>query len=89
MGHIARNAALCYGCKVCQLVCSLHQTGSFWPERSSIRVSRNPQTGIVRWSIDQTCDQCGREDLPLCVKYCSYDALKNVTDDTQEENKRE
>ena len=89
MGHIARNAALCYGCKTCQLVCSFHHTGSFWPERSSIQVSRNPQTGVIRWSIDRTCDQCEREEQPLCVRYCSYNALMNVTDENQEEHERE
>lgn len=89
MGRIARNASLCYGCKICQLVCSFHQTGSFWPERSSIQVFRNPQTGGIRWSIDKTCDQCGHEGQPLCVRCCSYHALMNVTDENQEEHKRE
>lgn len=89
MGRIGRDAARCYGCKICQLVCSLHHTGSFWPERSSIQVSRNPQTGIVRWSIDGTCDQCGREEQPLCVRSCSYEALKKVTDENQGERERE
>jgi len=89
MGHISRNSALCYGCKICQLVCSLHLTGSFWPERSSIQVSRNPQTGVVRWSIDKTCDRCRREGEPLCVKSCSYEALKMVADEKLEERERE
>jgi Fe-S-cluster-containing hydrogenase component 2 len=89
MGRIGRNAALCYGCKICQLVCSFHHTGSFWPERSSIQVFRNPQTGIVRWSIDKTCDQCGCEEQPLCVRFCSYEALKNVADENREEPERE
>ncbi len=89
MSRIIRRAALCYGCKTCQLVCSLHLTGSFWPERSSIQVSRNPQTGVVRWSIDKTCDGCGREEQPQCVKYCSYEALQKVTGENQEERNHE
>jgi len=89
MGRIKHNAARCYGCKICQLVCSLHHTGSFWPERSSIQVSRNPRTGVVKWSIDKTCDLCGREGEPLCLRYCSYEALKNVADENQEENEGE
>ena len=89
MGRIARKAALCYGCKTCQLVCSLHHTGSFWPERSSIQVFRNPQTGTVRWIIDKTCDQCGREAEPLCVKSCSYEALKMVAQEKEEEGECE
>jgi Fe-S-cluster-containing hydrogenase component 2 len=89
MTRIVRRADRCYGCKTCQLVCSLHHTGCFWPERSSIQVSRNPQTGVVRWSIDETCDRCGREEPPLCVKYCSYQALHKVADPNQEERQRE
>ena len=89
MSRIVRNAARCYGCKICQLVCSLHQTGSFWPERSSIQVSRSPRTGVVQWSIDETCDLCGREGEPLCLKYCSYQALRKASDEDQEERERD
>ena len=89
MSRIVRRADFCYGCKTCQLVCSLHHTGSFWPERSSIQVFRNPQTGVVRWSIDETCDRCRREEQPLCVKYCSYQALQKVADENQEERRHE
>jgi Fe-S-cluster-containing hydrogenase component 2 len=89
MSRIVRNAPLCYGCKICQLVCSLHHTGSFWPERSSIQVSRNPQTGVVRWTIDKTCDRCKSEGEPLCVKSCAYAALKNAGAERQEGRKRE
>ncbi|KPK89549.1 MAG: hypothetical protein AMJ94_11875 [Deltaproteobacteria bacterium SM23_61] len=89
MDRIARNASLCYGCKTCELVCSFHHTGSFWPERSSIRVFRNPQTGIVRWSIDETCDQCACEEQPLCVRYCSYKALRKVADENPKESENE
>jgi Fe-S-cluster-containing hydrogenase component 2 len=89
MDRIARNASLCYGCKICQLVCSFHHTGSFWPERSSIQVFRNPQTGMVRWNLDKTCDQCGCEEQPLCVKYCSYEALRKVADENPKESENE
>ena len=76
MSRIVRDAAHCYGCKSCQLVCSFHHTASFWPEKSSIQVTRNPQTGVVKWTIDGTCDVCKREEKPLCVKFCSYAALR-------------
>jgi len=78
MKRIVRNATLCYGCRACQLACSFHQTGSFWPERSSIQVSRNPQNGLVQWAMSSTCDGCKAEEVPLCVKYCSYQALKEA-----------
>ncbi len=88
MSRIVRRADRCYGCKTCQLVCSLHHTGSFWPERSSIQVSRNPQTGVVRWTIDETCDRCAREGKPLCVEYCSYQALQESPNQDQEDRQR-
>ncbi len=77
MRRVIRNAELCYGCRACQLACSFHHTGGFWPERSSIQVSRNPQTGAVKWVMASTCDGCRTNDEePLCVKYCSYQALR-------------
>ena len=76
MSRVAHSATSCYGCRTCQLVCSLHLTGCFWPEQSSIQVARTPQTGAVRWSIDERCDECAREEAPLCVRYCAYGALE-------------
>jgi Fe-S-cluster-containing hydrogenase component 2 len=76
--YVSHDYALCYGCRTCQLVCSLHHTGSFWPARSSIQTSRQPQHGTVRWSVDDSCDRCISEPAPLCVKYCSYDALTAI-----------
>jgi len=61
---IIRNSNLCYACKTCQLACSFHHTKTFWPERSSITVSRNPQDGTIK------------EKETLCVKYCMYGALQ-------------
>ncbi len=76
MSYIVRSETACYGCKSCQLICALHLTGSFWPERSGIQVSRNPKTGVVKWSLGESCDRCSREDEPLCVRYCTYHALR-------------
>ena len=87
MMEIIRNSNLCYACKTCQLSCSFHHTKTFWPERSSITVSRNPQDGTIKWRIDATCDKCIDEEEPLCVKYCMYGALQisNKNTDKQEE----
>ncbi len=74
--EIIRNPSLCYGCRTCQLICSFHHTGGFWPDRSSIDVLRNPQTGVIKWSIDSTCDECKSEKEPLCIKYCAYKAIR-------------
>lgn len=75
---IIRDANLCYACKTCQLACSFHHTKAFWPERSSIIVSRNPQEGTIKWRMNTSCDQCTNEKEPLCVKYCIYEALQVV-----------
>ena len=75
---IIRNNNLCYACKTCQLACSYHHTKTFWPERSSITVSRNPQDGTVKWRMNATCDKCVDEEEPLCAKYCMYGALQVV-----------
>ncbi len=75
---IIRNSNLCYACGTCQLICSFHHTKAFWPDRSSICVSRDPQNGVIKWCIKSTCDGCTNEDEPLCVKYCVYGAIKAV-----------
>ena len=75
---IIRDTNLCYACKTCQLVCSFHHTKTFWPDQSSIFVSRNPQNGIIKWRIKTTCDGCLNEVEPLCVKYCVYGAIPNL-----------
>ncbi|MDD2353551.1 MAG: hypothetical protein PHX56_08385 [Atribacterota bacterium] len=72
---IKRNENLCYYCKSCQLACAFHHTSTFWPDRSSIYIYRNPISGETKWKIDNTCDQCAEEETPLCVKYCTYGAL--------------
>ncbi|HER24708.1 MAG TPA: hypothetical protein ENO17_06640 [Candidatus Atribacteria bacterium] len=75
---IIRNSNLCYACKTCQLICSFHHTKTFWPDRSSIYVTRNPQDGTIKWRKDISCDQCINEKEPLCVKYCIYGALQAI-----------
>ncbi len=70
---IIRNTNLCYACKTCQLVCSFHHTKTFWPDQSSIWVSRDPQNGMIEWDIKTTCDGC-----LLCVGYCIYGAIRAV-----------
>jgi len=78
MSKVLRNAEACYGCRTCELACSFHHKRVFSPELSSITVSRNNQNGEIGWSIGSTCDFCQGEAKPLCVKYCSYGALREV-----------
>ncbi|MBU2646520.1 hypothetical protein KKI24_17560 [bacterium] len=80
----------CYSCKSCQLICSFHHTGAFWPAKSSIDVYRNQQNGYVKWSVDNTCDDCVNEIETLCVKNCVYGALtsgvRTVAQDREEKS---
>ena len=73
---IVRSPGLCFGCRTCELACSFHHKGVFAPEQSSIRVSRSNQTGVIGWRVDSSCDGCKGEPRPLCVRYCSYGALR-------------
>ena len=82
---IVRNGNLCYACKTCQLACSFHHTKTFWLERSSITVSRNPQDGTIKWRMDATCDKCIGEEGLLCVKYCMYGALQILNNNANEQ----
>jgi len=75
---IAIDIQACYGCRICELICSFHHGGVFSPELSSIKVARHNRTGQVEWSISSTCDSCKGEAQALCVKYCAYGALKEV-----------
>lgn len=72
------NTELCSGCRICELACSFHRKGVFSPELSSITISSNNRTCEIEWSISSTCDSCGNEASPLCVKYCMHGALKEV-----------
>jgi carbon-monoxide dehydrogenase iron sulfur subunit len=72
------NIGACCGCRTCELACSYHHKGFFSPELSSIKVSTNNRTGEIEWTIDSTCDSCKGEDSPLCVRYCTYQALQEA-----------
>ena len=73
---IETSVAACTGCRICELVCSFHQERVFSPELSSIRILRNNRTAAIELSIDSTCDLCVEENVPQCIKYCVYGALK-------------
>jgi len=76
--RIKRDHTACYGCRTCELACSFHHEKVFSPDLSSIKVWRNNRTGVIKWTIDSTCDSCSGESGPLCVRLCAYQALKEV-----------
>jgi Fe-S-cluster-containing hydrogenase component 2 len=54
----------CIGCRICELMCSLHHYGEFNPSLALLRVFKNPLTGIY---IPETCSQCA---VPACYYAC-------------------
>ena len=46
----------------------------FNPAKSSTNIRRDNDTAVISMSVDSTCDLCAGEDVPLCVKYCAYEA---------------
>jgi Fe-S-cluster-containing hydrogenase component 2 len=73
--NIVRNGKACYGCRACELVCAYHHSRVFAPEGGSIKVYKDHLTGEISWTIDLTCDFCAGENQPLCIRYCTYEAL--------------
>ncbi|MBA7607622.1 Thiosulfate reductase electron transfer subunit PhsB [subsurface metagenome] len=71
---IVRDYENCTGCRRCELACSLHHEGWFWPEASRVRVFM-PFPGV---EVPHLCAQC--DDYP-CVTACPTEAL-TVDEDT-------
>lgn len=58
----------CIGCRICELVCSAHHEGIFFPEKSRVKImSKGPLE-----DVPTLCRQC---DEPPCVRECPSDAL--------------
>jgi len=81
------DSQLCYGCRACELACSYHHRKAFSPGGGSIQVFKNRENGKIRWQKDETCDFCTGESQPLCVRYCSYQALE-IQDEKKKIEKR-
>ena len=76
---IAVDLQQCTGCRACELACSWHTAKCFQPERSHIQVHRDNKQGEVQIVLKSTCDRCGGEEFPLCIKFCAPEALKLMT----------
>ena len=66
----------CYGCKMCEMACSFHHTGRFSLAHSSLSVRMSHDKTRVSFILDSSCDFCKNEEIPFCVNYCQYGALK-------------
>ncbi|MCX6348606.1 MAG: 4Fe-4S dicluster domain-containing protein [Candidatus Aureabacteria bacterium] len=66
------DAKKCTGCRICELVCSLHHSGAINPQKSRIRVYRLEDRDAI-----ETCRHCA---TPKCVPACPTGALAIAND---------
>ena len=59
----------CTGCRICEMVCTLHHEGVVNPEKARIIVTEHFDESIYQPHI---CQQC---DVPDCVNACPMGAL--------------
>lgn len=69
--YIAIDHTLCTGCRMCELVCSLHHFGECNTQRSAIRVLTREKDGIALW-LPLVCQHC---EPALCIEACPTGAL--------------
>lgn len=62
----------CTGCRTCEAVCSLRNTGRADPARSRIKVIRYEKRGEYHNYIPMVCQQCS---TPLCMEACPTNAI--------------
>jgi ferredoxin len=66
---------------MCQLVCSVHQEGSFNPAQAKIKIGLTQRKNgkyFTPISFTDECVECG-----LCVSYCYYGALTRKKEDVK------
>ena len=61
----------CTGCRICELACSLHNTGQCDPTRARIHASRRVEDDLY-WHVPLVCQRCTRA---VCVEACEAGAL--------------
>jgi|GEM_PF-576105 len=73
--HLAGDPELCTGCRLCELVCSLHNEGVANADLAKIRIDRLKDYGL--WDtglfVPEVCYQC---DEPACLMDCPQGAIK-------------
>ena len=68
MKIITVNIEKCDGCRLCELACSLKNTGEFNPSRAKIQVMGFDEV----FSLPMTCFQC---ESPYCADVCPAGAI--------------
>ena len=67
----------CVGCKTCEEVCSLKNTGRVQPSRSRIKVIKYEKRGEYHNYLPMLCQQCS---TPLCMEACPTNAISRSED---------
>ncbi|MBW2147922.1 MAG: hypothetical protein JRG73_03730 [Deltaproteobacteria bacterium] len=82
-GRLAYDLIKCTGCRVCELVCSMHHEGKFEPEKARVKVVRVGMPEIPVPVLQKNCDYCKGD--PTCVKYCAYGVISYSEDNPKEQ----
>ncbi|MCG8512897.1 MAG: 4Fe-4S dicluster domain-containing protein [Halanaerobiales bacterium] len=69
MKRIVVEPEKCTGCRDCELVCSIKQTGEFNPARAQIKAVYFPEEMV---NVPLTCLHC---QVPLCMEACPTEAF--------------
>ena len=70
----------CTGCQACVIACSYHRSNIFSIGGGScIEVNRDNKEGIIEIIYDSfCCDMCEGDDGPICIKFCSPQAIRII-----------
>lgn len=63
------DAEKCTGCRICEIICSLHHEGECNPAKSRIHIIKWDEAGI---DVPMLCQQC---EIPLCEDACPVKAI--------------
>lgn len=69
MKHLSVDQSKCFGCKICEIICSITKEKEIIPVRSRIKIELKLD-GIVVYHV---CHKC---DIPVCVKSCPIHAIE-------------